>query len=78
MGDTEMIQLFYHPTLFKGGFPGGTMVKNPPANAGDIRDVGSIPGSGRSLGAFSVITLVSIVGTTGVTVRFILQNLEMK
>ena len=25
------------------------MVKNLPANAGDIRDVGSIPGSGRSL-----------------------------
>ena len=24
------------------------MVKNPPANAGDIRDVGSIPGSGKS------------------------------
>ena len=24
------------------------MVKNPPANAGDIRDLGSIPGSGRS------------------------------
>ena len=24
------------------------MVKNPPANAGDIRDVGSIPGLGRS------------------------------
>ena len=23
--------------------------KNPPANAGDIRDVGLIPGSGRSL-----------------------------
>ena len=23
------------------------VVKNPPANAGDIRDVGSIPGSGR-------------------------------
>jgi len=22
--------------------------KNPPANAGDIRDAGSIPGSGRS------------------------------
>ena len=29
------------------GFPGGSMVKNPPANA---VDVGSIPGSGRSLG----------------------------
>ena len=25
-------------------------VKNPPANAGDIRDVGSIPGMGRSPG----------------------------
>ena len=27
------------------------MVKNPPANAGDAKDVGSIPGSGRSPGA---------------------------
>ena len=26
------------------------VVNNPPANAGDIKDVGSIPGSGRSLG----------------------------
>ena len=26
------------------------VVKNPPANAGDIREVSSIPGSGRSLG----------------------------
>ena len=26
------------------------MVKNPPANAGDARDVGSIPGWGRSPG----------------------------
>ena len=26
------------------------MVKNPPANAGDIRNVGLIPGSGRSPG----------------------------
>ena len=26
------------------------MVKNPPANAGDSRDVGLIPGSGKSLG----------------------------
>ena len=29
------------------GFPGGSMVKNPPANAGDL---GSIPQSGRSPG----------------------------
>ena len=26
------------------------IVKNPPANAGDIRDAGSIPGLGRSPG----------------------------
>ena len=26
------------------------MVKNPPANAGDVRDVGLIPGLGRSPG----------------------------
>ena len=30
------------------GFPGGTSgIKNPPANAGDTRVTGSIPGSGR-------------------------------
>ena len=27
------------------GFPGGSVIKNPPANAGDIRDTSSIPGS---------------------------------
>ena len=32
-----------------GGFPGGSVVKTPPANAGDARDVGSVPGLGRSL-----------------------------
>ena len=26
------------------------VIKNPPANAGDIRDMSSIPGSGRSHG----------------------------
>ena len=26
------------------------VVKNPPANAGDIRDMGSVPGLGRSPG----------------------------
>ena len=29
------------------GFPGGSVVKNLPANAGASGDVGSIPGSGR-------------------------------
>ena len=33
------------------GFPGGTVVKNLPANAGDARDAGLIPGLGRSPGA---------------------------
>ena len=32
------------------GFPVGTSVKNPPANAGDIRDTVSLPGSERSPG----------------------------
>ena len=33
-------------------FPGGATVKNLPANAGSIRDVGSIPGLGRSPGGW--------------------------
>ena len=33
-----------------GGFSGGTVVKNLPANAGYGTDVGSVPGWGRSLG----------------------------
>ena len=32
------------------GFPGGPVVKNPPAKVGDVRDVGSSPRSGRSPG----------------------------
>ena len=32
------------------GFPGGSVVKNLPANAGDAGDKGLIPGSGRSPG----------------------------
>ena len=28
------------------GFPGGTMVKNLPASAGDVGDTGLTPGSG--------------------------------
>ena len=31
-------------------FPGGSEVKNLPADVGDSRDAGLIPGSGRSLG----------------------------
>ena len=32
------------------GFPGGSVVKNPPANAGDTGGTDSISGSGRSPG----------------------------
>ena len=32
------------------GFPGGTVVKNLPANTGDTRDMGSIPGLAKDLG----------------------------
>ena len=32
------------------GFQVTLVVKNPPANADDVRDLGSMPGSGRSLG----------------------------
>ena len=31
-------------------FPGDSVVKNLPANAGDTGDLGLIPGSGRSTG----------------------------
>ena len=32
------------------GFPGGRVVKDLPASAGDIRHIGSIPGLGRPPG----------------------------
>ena len=32
--------------------PGGTEIRNPPANAGDARDMGLIPGLGRSPGVW--------------------------
>ena len=35
------------------GLPGGSVVKNPPVNVGDIGDVGSIYGSGRSPGGWN-------------------------
>ena len=39
-----------HVAFIMLGFPGGTVVRNPPANARDRRDSGSIPRSGRSPG----------------------------
>ena len=42
----QMSYFYGGPVLHKG-FPGGSVVKNPPDNAGDA---GLIPGSGRSPG----------------------------
>ena len=39
---------FYLNKAVYWSFPGGTVVKNPPTNAGDTRDTGWIPGLGRS------------------------------
>ena len=36
--------------MVSSGFPGYTVLKNLPADAGDTRGVGLIPGSGRSPG----------------------------
>ena len=41
---------FLAPCHYVLGFPGGSVVKNLLANAGDTGDVGSIPGLGRSFG----------------------------
>ena len=38
------------PTVRNGASQVALVIKNPPASAGDIRDVGSIPGLGRSPG----------------------------
>ena len=37
----------YMANLVSQGFPGDTVVKNPPASAGDARDAGFIPGLER-------------------------------
>ena len=43
-----------HPSLWRSssplGFPGGAMVRNLPDDAGVTRDIGLIPGLGRSPG----------------------------
>ena len=43
----EMAQLKFNFLIYKMGFQVALMVKSPPANVGDIRDVISIPGLGR-------------------------------
>ena len=38
------------PLIYLKGFPGSAVVKNPPVSAEDARNVGLIPGLGRSPG----------------------------
>ena len=42
---TQATTIKHNSKSNNGGFPGGAVVKNPPANAGDT---GSSPGPGRS------------------------------
>ena len=55
---TSFFLPFHGPKLYEG-FPGGPVVKNPPANAGDA---GSIPGWGRSSGEGTSNPLHSCLG----------------
>ena len=43
-------KIFLHQGFPTPGFPGDSVVKNPPANAGDTGDAGLIPGLERSPG----------------------------
>ena len=47
-GVCPVVELLGHMVVL--GLPGGSVVKNLPASAEDARDVGLIPGSGRSPG----------------------------
>ena len=45
-----LFRLFLSLVALKSASRRGLVVKNPPASAGDVRDSGLIPGSGRSNG----------------------------
>ena len=52
-GEGKLVFHFYtvwHLFSIMVGFPGGSVIRNLPASAGDAGDMGSIPGSGRSPG----------------------------
>ena len=48
LGLTQQLSYIIYSSVSYGASQVALVVKNPPANAGDIRDTGSIPGSGRS------------------------------
>ena len=47
---SDVTPLFFLPCYYEWASPVAPEVKNPPANAGDIGDTGSIPWLGRPLG----------------------------
>ena len=42
------MHIYIYTHIHTYSYSGGSVVKNPPANAGDMGDAGSIPGSRRS------------------------------
>ena len=50
MGQDYEDNFWTHLAVFVGAPQVALVLKNPPATAGDIRDLGLIPGSGRSSG----------------------------
>ena len=51
--DSAVLHIYFIEIIIcvtKYGLPGGTLVRNLPANVGGIGDLGSIAGSGRSRG----------------------------
>ena len=50
LSNVKSIHFFAFTCFYLQGSQVVLVVKNPPANAGDVRNLGSIPGSGRSPG----------------------------
>ena len=74
----------YIYVMFIIGFPGGAGVKKLPANAGETRDMGSVPGSGRSPGGgnsnplqYSWLENPMDIGTWWATVHGVAKELAM-
>ena len=74
----------YIYVMFIIGFPGGAGVKKLPANAGETRDMGSVPGSGRSPGGgnsnplqYSWLENPMDIGTWWATVHGVAKELDM-
>ena len=70
----DTIYIHTHTYIYMG-FPGGSVVKNPPVNSGDL---GLIPGLGRSLGEGIKLAISALIGprNTSVVVTVTSQRLQ--